>query len=69
MKLAGERRQYVASRRGNYKQVYTKCSQKFRREMKKAETGQKEKEIISGKTESVNQSDEFKKFRNCWYLL
>lgn len=37
--------------------------------MKKAETGQKEKEIISGKTESVNQSDEFKKFRNCWYLL
>jgi len=41
--------------------------------MKKAETGKKEKEIVSGKTVSVNWTDEVKTFRNqtkrCWQLV
>lgn len=62
----------MVSGRGNFKQIYTKSSQRLRREIKKVEIGQKEKEIISGKTESMNWSDEVKTFRNqtkcCWHL-
>lgn len=63
----------MVSRRANFKQIYTKSSQRLRREIKKVEIGQKEKEIIFGKTESMNWSDEVKTFRNqtkcCWHLV
>lgn len=63
----------MVSGKENFKQIYTKCSQKYRKEIKKVEIGQKGKETSFGKTEVINWCDEVRTFRKhrkrYWHLM